>query len=200
MTTLESFDAQVKELASSGKLSASKVKSITDAAMANIESDAHLVATLFKCHKQAKGSHKISTLYVIDAVAREARSVIKKGKDRAPGAASDTPTQTHSPFPDEEGYTRSKGGASSGSSSSKGKGNCASFLAKIEVFLDRLLGEVLTKGPAEHKEKVKKVLDIWNKTSTFSSEAIKSAYARLNGETHAAVALASTSKGKIAER
>lgn len=33
----QSFDAQVKELASSGKLSASKVKSITDAAMANIE-------------------------------------------------------------------------------------------------------------------------------------------------------------------
>ena len=164
------------------------------------QSDAHLVATLFKCHKQAKGSHKISTLYVIDAVAREARSIIRKGKDKAPGAASEeTPTQTHSPFPDEEGYTRSKGGASS-SSSSKGKGNCASFLAKIEVFLDRLIGEVLTKGPPEHKEKVKKVLDIWNKTSTFSSEALKSAYARLNGETDAAVALASTSKGKTAER
>lgn len=160
------------------------------------QSDAHLVATLFKCHKQAKGSHKISTLYVIDAVAREARSIVKKGKDRAPGAASDTPTQTLSPFPDEEGYTRSKGVASS----SKGKGNCASFLAKIEVFLDRLIGEVLTKGPPEHKEKVKKVLDIWNKTSTFSSEALKSAYARLNGETDAGLAPPSANKGKTAER
>lgn len=33
------------------------------------------------------------------------------------------------------------------------------------------------------QEKVKKVLDIWSKTSTFSPEALKSAYGKLSGET-----------------
>lgn len=49
------------------------------------------------------------------------------------------------------------------------------------VFTDRLMYSNRTL-----QEKVKKVLDIWSRTSTFSSEALKSAYGKLNGENDAA--------------
>lgn len=40
--------------------------------------DAHLVATLFRQHKKASSTSKIYSLYLIDAIAREARSLAKK--------------------------------------------------------------------------------------------------------------------------
>lgn len=45
--------------------------------------DAHLVATLFRQHKKASSATKIYSLYLIDAIAREARSLAKKaGKSK----------------------------------------------------------------------------------------------------------------------
>lgn len=164
MGSLESFDEEVKEMVTTNKLSASRVKKVTDLAMDNVDQDAHLVATLFRIHKAAKSTHKISSLYIIDAIAREAKQRTKKDKGK-----------------DKESST-AVGDDVDGSSTKKGKGTYSSFLAKIEPFLDRLVGEVLSKGPPEHKDKVKKVLDIWTKTSTFSSKALKPSYAKLNGE------------------
>lgn len=103
-----------------------------------VQHDAHIVATLFKVHKQAKANHKISSLYIIDAIAREARQQIKKGKDRT---ASDTPTQDGSGAEDT---------ARLGKKTSK-NGTCAGFLTKIENFLVRVVAEVIDKGPPEHK-------------------------------------------------
>lgn len=111
-----------------------------------MQSDAHLVATLFKVHKQAKSSHKISSLYVIDAIAREARQQVKKAS-KGKQSSSGTATPLHD-------------GAGSGANDDSDeptlgkrstKGTYASFLSKIESFLDRLVAEVLSKGPPEHK-------------------------------------------------
>lgn len=168
---LQAFDSEVKELVSSGKLSSSKIKSVTEAAMANIkvsrsvpagvnwraenrraltcvllgQSDAHLVATLFKVHKQAKSSHKISSLYVIDAIAREARQQVKKAaKGKQSSSSSSTPIQDGGSGINDDSDEPVLGKKSS-------KGTYASFLSKIESFLDRLVAEVLAKGPPEHK-------------------------------------------------
>ncbi|KAL7009937.1 hypothetical protein EMMF5_000846 [Cystobasidiomycetes sp. EMM_F5] len=104
--------------------------------------DAHLVATLFKVHKQAKGSHKLSSLYIIDAVSREAKQQIKRARDKS---GNSKPQQRDDSTPnneDDEPELRRIG---------KGKGTYASFLAKIENFLDRFVAENVNKGPTEHK-------------------------------------------------
>jgi hypothetical protein len=105
------------------------------------QSDAHIVATLFKAHKQAKSTHKISSLYVIDAIAREARQQVKKAsKGKQSTSNGSTPMQDGS-IDDDDDVVLGR----------KSKGTYASFLSKIESFLDRLVSEVLTKGPPEHK-------------------------------------------------
>lgn len=113
-----------------------------------LKSDAHIVATLFKVHKQARSSHKISSLYLIDAIAREARQQVKKAaRGKQSTSNSNTPLQdgTGSAANDDSDEVSSdKRRASS-------RGTHASFLSKIESFLDRLVLEVLSKGPPEHK-------------------------------------------------
>ncbi|KAG5721354.1 Rpb7-binding protein seb1 [Termitomyces sp. T112] len=47
------------------------------------------------------------------------------------------------------------------------KGNCATFLSKIEGVLEGLFQDMITIGSSEAKEKTKKILDIWVKGSTF---------------------------------
>ncbi|KAI5123206.1 hypothetical protein M0805_003972 [Coniferiporia weirii] len=52
------------------------------------------------------------------------------------------------------------------------KGNCATFLQKIEGVLDGLFQDLLISGIPEAKEKTKKILDIWTKSSTFPSNVL----------------------------
>ncbi|KAJ7759202.1 hypothetical protein B0H16DRAFT_1534769 [Mycena metata] len=47
------------------------------------------------------------------------------------------------------------------------KGNCATFLLKVEGVLEGLVQDMLSISTPESKEKTKKVLDIWSKGSTF---------------------------------
>ncbi|BGP31609.1 hypothetical protein JCM10296v2_003381 [Rhodotorula toruloides] len=167
MTSLEDFDRQVKALVTKGKLSSSAVDGVTKAAMANVGADSHLVSTLYRHHKKATPSHKLTSLYLIDAVAREARSRQKKadkegkGKDRAAPAPAGSTTPSGSPPPDD--------GAGAGAS---GDGTFATFLKKLEAVLGKIVLDNWENGLPEHKEKVRKVLDIWTKASTFSSSTI----------------------------
>ncbi|KAJ6581621.1 hypothetical protein B0H19DRAFT_1116037 [Mycena capillaripes] len=47
------------------------------------------------------------------------------------------------------------------------KGNCATFLLKVEGVLEGLFQDMISAGAPEAKEKTKKILDIWLKGSTF---------------------------------
>ncbi|KAF8216614.1 hypothetical protein K438DRAFT_1703646 [Mycena galopus ATCC 62051] len=49
------------------------------------------------------------------------------------------------------------------------KGNCATFLLKVEGVLEGLFQDMISAATPEAKEKTKKVLDIWSKGSTFPS-------------------------------
>ncbi|PRQ72446.1 hypothetical protein AAT19DRAFT_16370 [Rhodotorula toruloides] len=161
------FDRQVKALVTKGKLSSSAVDGVTKAAMANVGADSHLVSTLYRHHKKATPSHKLTSLYLIDAVAREARSRQKKadkegkGKEKAAPAPAGSTTPSGSPPPDD--------GAGAGAS---GDGTFATFLKKLEAVLGKIVLDNWENGLPEHKEKVRKVLDIWTKASTFSSSSI----------------------------
>ncbi|CEQ43136.1 SPOSA6832_05035 [Sporobolomyces salmonicolor] len=163
MASLEDFDRQVKALVAKSKLSSSAVQSLVHLAMTNIASDAHLVSTLFRQHKKAASSSKLTSLYLIDAIAREARSRLKKqvakGKEPAvvPLDAAASTTPLYSPPPDGAG---------------EGAGTYASFLKKLEAVLGKVVLDCWENGPPEHKEKVRKVLDIWTKAATFSSSVL----------------------------
>ncbi|GJJ11423.1 hypothetical protein Clacol_005656 [Clathrus columnatus] len=52
------------------------------------------------------------------------------------------------------------------------KGNCATFLLKIDGILDSLIRDMMSLGTTEAKEKTKKILDIWTKNNTFSSSVL----------------------------
>ncbi|EIN09505.1 hypothetical protein PUNSTDRAFT_112962 [Punctularia strigosozonata HHB-11173 SS5] len=52
------------------------------------------------------------------------------------------------------------------------KGNCATFLLKLDGVLDGLFKDMLATGNSECKEKTKKVLDIWVKSNTFPSAVL----------------------------
>ncbi|KZP25522.1 hypothetical protein FIBSPDRAFT_855700 [Athelia psychrophila] len=52
------------------------------------------------------------------------------------------------------------------------KGNCATFLLKIEGVLDGLFQDMVVTGTPETREKAKKILDIWTKSSTFSPKVL----------------------------
>jgi len=47
------------------------------------------------------------------------------------------------------------------------KGNCATFLLKVEGVLDGLFNDLISTGSPETKEKSQKILDIWAKANTF---------------------------------
>ncbi|PCH36341.1 hypothetical protein WOLCODRAFT_140351, partial [Wolfiporia cocos MD-104 SS10] len=57
------------------------------------------------------------------------------------------------------------------------EGNCATFLMRVEGVLDSLFKDLTSSSSPELKEKCKKILDIWVKSSTFPSAVLE----RLSG-------------------
>ncbi|GAA5961998.1 hypothetical protein JCM3765_007191 [Sporobolomyces pararoseus] len=156
MTSLEALDSQVKSVISKNKLSSSAVDSIVQAALDNVSSDTALITLLYRHHKKATPTHKLTSLYLIDAIARAARSKYKKeGKAKQQEESSTTP-KDEPPQPE----------------TSAGSGTCGSFLKKIEGLLSKIVLDVWENAPVEHREKVRKVMDIWTKAGTFSSSAL----------------------------
>ncbi|GAA5993264.1 hypothetical protein JCM11641_000943 [Rhodosporidiobolus odoratus] len=188
MTSLEDFDRIISSTIKKGKLGSSVVQSATEAAVANIQADSHLVSTLFRQHKKASAGNKLVSLYLIDAIAREVRSKQKKldkeGKGKPPAAASP-----------EIGSTTPSGSPAAGDGASKGDGSFATFLKKLEALLGKILLDNWENGKQEHREKVRKVLDIWIKASTFSSSALL----RINQKLLAASSSSSASRNADAK-
>jgi len=81
-------NTETQNLVDTGKISAQKIKEVSDLALANVSDDAHLVSTLFRIHKRAKPANKLWSLYVIDAISRDFRSAVKKGKGKEAGKGS----------------------------------------------------------------------------------------------------------------
>ncbi|KII87337.1 hypothetical protein PLICRDRAFT_113018 [Plicaturopsis crispa FD-325 SS-3] len=53
------------------------------------------------------------------------------------------------------------------------RGNCATFLLKVEGVLEGLFQNMLSSGSTEAKEKTQKILDIWTKSSTFQKTVLE---------------------------
>lgn len=158
-----------------------------------------MITLLYRHHKKATPSHKLTSLYIIDAIARGARSQYKKeGKSKAPESTASTTPKDETPA----------GG---------GSGTCGTFLKKLEGLLGKIVLDVWENAPVEHRvrfptssfsspsrsnslgplfdlsqEKVRKVLDIWTKAGTFNSTAL----ARLGTKLLASTTSAPSSSGQ----
>ncbi|BGP47654.1 hypothetical protein JCM10450v2_003519 [Rhodotorula kratochvilovae] len=173
MSSLEDFDRQVKALTSKGKLSSSLLQGVVDAAMRNITSDSHLVSTLYRYHKKAAAANKLTSLYLVDGIAREARTRQKKLDRDAKGKARESPatpavgstTPTGSPPPVDSPAPTTAAAPATG-------GTYATFLKTLEGMLPKFVLDNWENGLPEHREKVRKVLDIWTKAATFSASSL----------------------------
>ncbi|GAA5905163.1 hypothetical protein JCM8208_000300 [Rhodotorula glutinis] len=170
------LDRQVKAVTTKGKLSSSLLQGVVDAAIHNIQSDSRIVSILYRHHKKAAAANKLTSLYLVDGIAREARSRQKKldreakGKARegaaqsptAPAVGSTTPTLSPPPA-----------ASPAPAAASAGSGTFASFLKILEAgMLAKFVLDNWENGLTEHREKVRKVLDIWTKAATFSPSAM----------------------------
>ncbi|KAI0033921.1 hypothetical protein K488DRAFT_46703, partial [Vararia minispora EC-137] len=142
------FEGLLKEVVGGKRLSQSKVKELTDMSLSLMQVDTQLVSSLVRSHKEAHGSNKIQSLYVLDSLARAARRYSNK---RA--LASDSPT-----------------------------GNAATFLVKLEAFLDDIFRDLLSIPAPEAKEKAKKIVDIWRKDQTFPAGVLARLMSVVKGE------------------
>ncbi|GAA5941786.1 hypothetical protein JCM3775_000105 [Rhodotorula graminis] len=176
MASLEDFDRQVKGLTTKGKLSSSLLQGVVDAAIHNIQNDSRIISILYKHHKKASAANKLTSLYLVDGIAREARSRQKKIDREAKGKAREGPAQ--SPTTAAAGSTTptlSPPAAASPApaAASAGSGTYASFLKILEAgMLAKFVLDNWENGLPEHREKVRKVLDIWTKAATFSPSAM----------------------------
>ncbi|GAA6017093.1 hypothetical protein JCM11491_003254 [Sporobolomyces phaffii] len=145
MASLEALDSEIKSVIGRNKLSSSAVESIVALALDNVASDTALITLLYRHHKKSSPAHKLTSLYLIDAIARAAKSKSKRDGKAASTTPRDNPATS---------------------------GTCASFLKKLEGLLSKLVLDVWENAPSEHREKVRKVLDIWTKAGTFSSSTL----------------------------
>ncbi|KAI0042196.1 hypothetical protein FA95DRAFT_1564573 [Auriscalpium vulgare] len=78
MSSLEEFETALKQTVQAKRVSTTKIKALTDIALKHMENDTQLVSILYRTHKALPSSSKVASLYAFDAVARSARSDVKK--------------------------------------------------------------------------------------------------------------------------
>lgn len=160
------------------------------------------MSTLYRHHRKASPANKLVSLYLIDAIAREARSRLKKADKEGKGAGTAARSTTPADSPP---------GAAAGPSA--GDGDFASFLRKLEAVLSKIVLDNWENGLPEHRvrhdqtitrrggavgltistrrqEKVRKVLDIWTRASTFGASALAKISSKLLAVSAAAPATA----------
>lgn len=112
----------VKDPAKPPKLSGSAISQLTDRAMQLITPhDAQVLSVLFRASRKANRHAKLASLYIIDAVAREA-------KKRA-----------------------AKSGGSTSNATADDNGTEASFMAKLEGVINKIVLDCWENGVPEHR-------------------------------------------------
>ena len=125
------------------------------------QSDSQLVSTLYRYHKKASPPNKLTSLYLVDGIAREARSRQKKldreGKGKGREGAAQSPatpavgstTPTNSPPP----------AASPAPTAAAGTGSYASFLKILEGgMLAKFVVDNWENGLPEHRVRPRSLL------------------------------------------
>ncbi|KAE8538913.1 hypothetical protein D1P53_005281 [Cryptococcus gattii VGV] len=159
------FHSLLQDTLAAPRLSASKVTHLSRLALHNVAHDHAIVTTLYKLNAAlpSASQSRISSLYVFDAIARAAKSAVNKGVGK-------------------------------GRTNERGKGTQASLLLKLEGVVASWVDGMIDDGKGgvwvEGREKTRKIVDIWQKGSTFPQPCLD----ELKGKLANAMASAGSSK------
>lgn len=120
----------------------SKISTITNLCIANVQSESILIGKVYTHFKRAPGTHKLGVLYVIDSVTRQwLEHARKAGQQPGPHAAD---------------------------------GTFAAGVFHVTELLPSLMTDIINTAPEDQKEKIKKLVDIWERGSTFPAHILAS--------------------------
>ncbi|KAI9807522.1 MAG: hypothetical protein M1825_005462 [Sarcosagium campestre] len=148
-------------------VSGTKINSITSLCIANIQSESVLVQKLYTHFKKAPGSHKLGVLYVVDSVTRQWVDHAKKAGQVPGPSASD--------------------------------GTYGAGVNRVTELLPVLMTDIIQHAPEDQKyvdlqltlvpfdmqEKIKKLVDIWERSNTFPPSMTESFKEKLSAPRNA---------------
>ncbi|KAK0535395.1 hypothetical protein OC835_002379 [Tilletia horrida] len=168
---VEAVTAALSEAIKSNKLSSSRVERIKTLSLATLH-DPAFASALLRVHLKAPASHKLTSFYIFDAVARQARDIVRKNGAGFDASGSQPPADD---------------GTADGSGAQPQPGTAEALVAGAKTFLSVLDGvaEEVTESTfrdvqPDHREKVRKVIDIWMKANTFSHDLLDDITKKLN--------------------
>ncbi|KAH8593289.1 hypothetical protein B0O99DRAFT_653419 [Bisporella sp. PMI_857] len=116
-------------------VSGSRISSITNLCVNNVQSESVLIQKLYTHFKKAPPTHKLGVLYVVDSVTR-------KWTEQAKNAGQPINTSAQD-------------------------GTFAAGVNRVQELLPVLMNDIIQTAPSEQKEKINKLIDIWEKGQTF---------------------------------
>ncbi|SGZ31067.1 BQ5605_C047g12296 [Microbotryum silenes-dioicae] len=155
-STIEEFDRSVRQ-ALTKSLSHSRVEAVVESAMLNVHPDTPLVASILRHHRKATPPQKLHSLYLVDAIAKEGRKRVKR-------ALKEQSVSSFEP---------------STSSASLATSDYAAFMTELEAMLAKIILDSWENGEQQHREKVRKILEIWQKGAVFSSSSLSRINAKM---------------------
>ncbi|SDA02760.1 BZ3500_MvSof-1268-A1-R1_Chr11-1g03142 [Microbotryum saponariae] len=155
-STIEEFDRSVRQ-ALTKSLSHSRVEAVVESAMLNVHPDTPLVASILRHHRKATAPQKLPSLYLVDAIAREARKRVKRALQEQSVASFEPSTST----------------------TSSATPDYAAFMTELEAMLAKIVLDSWENGEHQHREKVRKILEIWQKGGVFSSSSLSRINAKM---------------------
>ncbi|WFC99994.1 hypothetical protein MYAM1_002741 [Malassezia yamatoensis] len=154
MAEVEVFSALLHETIAQNKLSGSRVKAVTENAskamsvcgMTDCQDPSSLARAMSRAHLRSAPKTKLISLYLFDAVARHAQEIVRRN-----GAGFAVPNQ----------------------SSEQLASNAQDFLRALQEPAAEVGMDCLRNAPSEQHEKVLKVIDIWERASTFHPKILQ---------------------------
>ncbi|WVQ83053.1 hypothetical protein IAT38_005191 [Cryptococcus sp. DSM 104549] len=155
---LQEFDSLLESTIKAPRLSGSKVARLATLSESIVNEDRHIVTALYKLNGSLPPATqaRISSLYVFDAIARAAQAAVNKGVGVEVGTEV-------------------------------GKGTQAGLLRKLEGVVDTWVDGMVDDGRggvwSEGKDKTRKIIDIWQKHSTFPQPCLDELNAKIASAT-----------------
>ncbi|KAI9695445.1 MAG: hypothetical protein M1820_008630 [Bogoriella megaspora] len=152
MSAVEELDKQLQALAARKPpgVSGGKVNTITKLCIDHVQSESALIQKIYTHFKKTQATHKLGVLYVVDSVTR-------KWIEEARHAGQDL-----------------------SSSSSVGDGTYAAGVRRITELMPSLMNELFQVAPADQKERIAKLIDIWERSKTFPQNQLSEFKQKLN--------------------
>ncbi|WFD43628.1 hypothetical protein MPSI1_002291 [Malassezia psittaci] len=152
--TIQAFSALLHETIAQNKLSGSRVKAVTENAtkamsvsgVTDSQDPPSLARAMARAHLRSAPKTKLISLYIFDAVARHAQEIVRRN-----GAGFVVPNQT----PEQLAL------------------NAQGFLRALQEPAAEVGIDCLRNAPSEQHEKVLKVIDIWERASTFHPKILQ---------------------------